>query len=35
MDRSRSKKKKGQQAPKLSFGSALKQSVIIIYNNKY
>ena len=28
MDKIKSKKNKGQQAPKLSFGSALKQNVI-------
>ena len=29
MDKTKTKKKKVQQAPKLSFGSALKQNVII------
>ncbi len=36
MDKSKNRKKKGQQEPKLSFGSALKQNVnIYFYYNIY
>ena len=33
MDKTRSKKMKAQQEPKLTFGSALKKNVKIILNN--